>query len=574
MNFFSEIYGTISFMAKSSEGIKHSRITLAMVILTSIVTGLSSTALVALITRGLNGNGAANMRSLMWPFIALCLVLPASRSISAVLLNRFVTSAGMELRLELCRRILASPLRLVEQLGEHRILASLTDDIPAITATLASLPGFCMQLTIVLGCMAYLLWLSPKLFLILLGFVVAGAVSYRLPLAKAIKLFRLFRQEWDALFKSLQALIGGIKELKLHHRRSEALLWESIEPHSIAHRNYNVRANTIATLASSWGQILFFILIGLLLFGLRRGAGINLEVLTGYTLTVLFMMGPLEAVLNTLGGWTRAAVAIERVKELGMLLPTPSFQSSAVSKPLFWNKLELQNLTHTYHREDENTGYTLGPIDMTIRRGEMIFVTGGNGSGKTTFAKLISGLYAPQDGEILLDDHPITDETRDQYSQNFSIIFYDFYLFESLLGLQEAELDTKANEYLEKLKLNHKVKVKDGAFDTLELSQGQRKRLALLTAYLEDRPIYIFDEWAADQDPYFKQVFYFNLLPELKSKGKTVLVITHDDRYFHLADRIIKLTNGKIEYDQLEHGPQVSIFPDKSLEVLVPARSN
>src|SRR5215813_897529 len=320
MKFFSEIYGVVSFMARCSGNIKYSRSTLAVVVLTSIITGLSSTALVALITHGLNGN-SANLQSLIWPFIGLCLVLPASRSISAVLLNRYVTSAGMELRLGLCRRILASPLRLVEQLGAPRILASLTDDIPAITASLASLPMLFMELTIVLGCMAYLLWLSPRLFLILLGFVIVGAISYRIPLTKSIKLFRLFRKEWDALFKSLQALIDGIKELKLHHRRSEALLWESIEPHSIAHRNYNVRANTIATLASSWGQILFFILIGLLLFGLRRGTTVNLEVLTGYTLTVLFMMSPLEAVLNTLGGWTRSAVAIERVKELGMLLP-------------------------------------------------------------------------------------------------------------------------------------------------------------------------------------------------------------------------------------------------------------
>lgn len=559
-------------MAKCSGDVKYSRSTLAVVILTSIITGLSSTALVALITSGLNGN-SAHMQTLIWPFIGLCLALPASRSISAVLLNRFVTSAGMELRLGLCRRILASPLRLVEQLGAPRILASLTEDIPAITASLASLPLLFMQLTIVLGCMAYLLWLSPKLFLILLGFVIVGALSYRIPLSKSIKLFRLFRKEWDALFKSLQALIEGIKELKLHHRRSGALLSERIEPHSVAHRNYNIRANTIATLASSWGQILFFILIGLLLFGLRRGTSVNLEVLTGYTLTVLFMMGPLEAVLNTLGGWTRAAVAIERVTELGMLLPTPALQSDAASTPLFWEKLELQDLSHTYHREDDNTGYTLGPIDLTIRRGEMIFVTGGNGSGKTTFAKLISGLYAPQGGAILLDGQAVTDETRGQYSQNFSIIFSDFYLFETLLGLEEAELDTKANYYLEKLKLNHKVKVKDGAFDTVELSQGQRKRLALLTAYLEDRPIYIFDEWAADQDPYFKQVFYFNLLPELKSNGKTVLVITHDDRYFHLADRIIKLANGKVEYDQLEHGPEVTLFSDKAFDVLVPAQS-
>jgi putative ATP-binding cassette transporter len=573
MKFFSEIYGVVSFIVKCSAGIKYTRITVALVLLTSVITGLSSTALVALITSGLNNN-RTNMQSLIWPFIGLCLILPTSRSISSVLLNYFVTSAAMNLRMGLCRRILATPLRLLEELGEHRILASLTDDIPAITGTLASLPMLCMHLTVVLGCMGYLLWLSPKLFVILLSFVIVGAVSYRIPLTKSVKLFRLFRKEWDALFKSLQSLIKGIKELKLHHRRSEALLLERIEPISIAHRGYNIRASTIATLAASWGQILFFVLIGLLLFGLRRGTSVNLEVLTGYTLTVLFMMGPLEIVLNTIGGWTRAAVAIERVKELGMLLPTSSFQSSVSSKPLFWEKLELRNLTHTYHREDENAGYTLGPLNLTIHRGEMIFVTGGNGSGKTTFAKLISGLYAPEDGEIRLDGQPITDENRDQYSQDFSIVFYDFYLFESLLGLQEAELDTKANDYLLKLKLSHKVKVKDGAFDTVDLSQGQRKRLALLTAYLEDRPIYIFDEWAADQDPYFKQVFYFNLLPELKSKGKTVLVITHDDRYFHLADRVIKLANGNIEYDQVEHGPQVTLFSDTSVEVLVPIRSS
>ena len=572
MKFFSEIYGVVAFIAKCSGDIKHARGTMALVIITSVITGLSSTALLALITSGLNNNSAR--QSLIWPFIGLCLVLPASRSISSVLLNHFVTSAGMELRLGLCRRILATPLRLLEQLGAHRIIASLTDDIPAITATLASLPMLFMHLTIVLGCMGYLLWLSPRLFLILLCFVIVGVISYRIPLNKAIKLFRLFRKEWDALFKCLQALIEGIKELKLHQRRSEALLQERIEPISIAHRRYNIRANTIATIASSWGQILFFIMIGLLLFGLRRGNSVNVEILTGYTLTVLFMMGPMEVVLTTLGGWTRAAVAIERVKELGFLLPTSSFQSAASTNPLTWEKLELLNLTHTYHREDENAGYTLGPIDLTIHRGEMIFVTGGNGSGKTTFAKLISGLYAPQDGEILLDGQPITDETRNQYSQNFSIVFSDFYLFESLLGLQDADLDTKANDYLAKLKLTHKVRVKDGAFDTVNLSQGQRKRLALLTAYLEDRPIYIFDEWAADQDPYFKQVFYYNLLPELKMQGKTVLVITHDDRYFHLADRIIKLTNGKVEYDQLEHGPQVTLYSDELVEVLVPIPSS
>jgi putative ATP-binding cassette transporter len=568
MKLASEIYGVVSFMAKCSRDIRHARGTLALVIFTSIITGLSSTALLALITSGLSNKG--NSRTLLWSFIALCLILPTSRSVSSLLLNRFVTSAAMDLRIGLCRRILNTPLRLLEQLGAHRILASLTDDIPAITATLGSLPMFFMQMTIVLGCMSYLIWLSPRLFLIVLGFVVVGVVSYRLPLTRAIKHFRLFRTQWDALFKAMQSLTQGIKELKLHNQRSEALVSETIEPISLVYRHHNIMGNTIATIASSWGQILFFILIGLLLFGMPRGDTVNVKVLTGYTLTVLFMMGPLEAVLNTFGGWSRAVVAIERVKELGFLLPATRIQFSAATKPLSWEKLELLDVTHIYHREGENDGYTFGPINLTIHRGEMIFVTGGNGSGKTTFAKLISGLYAPEGGDIELDNQAIVTATRNQYSQHFSVVFSDFFLFESLLGLHEADLDTKANDYLLKLRLSHKVKVKDGVFDTVELSQGQRKRLALLIAYLEDRPIYIFDEWAADQDPYFKQVFYYNLLPELKASGKTVIVITHDDRYFNLADRIIKLTNGQIEFDQIQHHQPIATYLDASVKVLAP----
>src|SRR4026209_1234750 len=137
----------------------------------------------------------------------------------------------------------------------------------------------------------------------------------------------------------------------------------------------------------------------------------------------------------------------------------------------------------------------------------------------------------------------------DYYRQHFSVVFSDFYLFNTFLGLNLEELDEKARQYLRRLQLEGKVEVKDGALSTTKLTQGQRKRLALLTAYLEDRPIYVFDEWAADQDPVFKHIFYRRLLPELKASGKTTLVITHDDHYFDVADRIIKLEYGKVEYD-------------------------
>jgi putative ATP-binding cassette transporter len=140
---------------------------------------------------------------------------------------------------------------------------------------------------------------------------------------------------------------------------------------------------------------------------------------------------------------------------------------------------------------------------------------------------------------------------RDDYRQQFSAVFFDFYLFERLFGFEGKDVDAESQKYLDLLQLSHKLTIKDGHLSTVDLSQGQRKRVALLNAYLEDRPIYIFDEWAADQDPQFKQIFYYELVPELKSRGKTVIVISHDDRYYHLADRLIKLESGKIEYDQL-----------------------
>jgi putative ATP-binding cassette transporter len=188
----------------------------------------------------------------------------------------------------------------------------------------------------------------------------------------------------------------------------------------------------------------------------------------------------------------------------------------------------------------------LGPINLTLRPGELVFIIGGNGSGKSTFVKLLTGLYPPDSGEITVNGRPLNESVREDYRQQFSAVFSDFYLFDTLAGLGGHDLDQKAQSYLRLLGLDDKVHVEHGVLSTTALSQGQRRRLALLAAYLEDRPVYVFDEWAADQDPVYRQIFYSKFLPELKALGKTVVVITHDDRYFYLGDRVIKLEYGKI----------------------------
>ena len=207
-----------------------------------------------------------------------------------------------------------------------------------------------------------------------------------------------------------------------------------------------------------------------------------------------------------------------------------------------------------YKGEREDNHFTLGPLNLTLSPGELIFIVGGNGSGKSTLVKLLTGLYAPETGTIEFDGQSITDANQEWYRQQFSVVFSDFYLFDRLLGLDNLKSgDRVAQEYLEKLHLDGKVKIDRGVFSSTALSQGQRKRLALLTAYLEDRSIYVFDEWASDQDPAFKKIFYTQLLPELRNQGNAVVVVSHDERYFDLADRIVKLDYGKIEYDKSMH---------------------
>ena len=191
-------------------------------------------------------------------------------------------------------------------------------------------------------------------------------------------------------------------------------------------------------------------------------------------------------------------------------------------------------------------GFQLGPIDLTINRGEVTYLVGGNGSGKTTLARLLSLHYITEKGHIYFDDQVVTDHNRNACRKSISAIYSDFYLFPKLFGMSDIELDSRAAEYLKQLGLEGKVTIKDGEFSTTDLSDGQKKRLALLVSFLEDRSIYVFDEWAADQDPSFKEIFYHSILPRLKALNKMVIVITHDDRYFHLADKLVRMEDGKI----------------------------
>jgi putative ATP-binding cassette transporter len=239
---------------------------------------------------------------------------------------------------------------------------------------------------------------------------------------------------------------------------------------------------------------------------------------------------------------------LEKIEELGVVLEGGASEGGS-ERPVSagMQRIELVNAQFSYGtgKEDEPQ-FTLGPLSLTVETGELLFIIGGNGSGKSTFVKLLTGLYQPDSGTVRLNGEIIGPGTQDWYRQHFAAIFSDFYLFKRLLGLDPRLIEGQAEAWLKTLRMDHKVSIANGEYSTVKLSQGQRKRLALVTAMLEDRPFYVFDEWAADQDPQYKEIFYGELLPALRARGKGVVVVTHDDRYFRLGDRVLKLEEGRI----------------------------
>jgi putative ATP-binding cassette transporter len=381
-------------------------------------------------------------------------------------------------------------------------------------------------------------------------FGLIGAATHRMLIRRGFGHLRAARDGQDRLFHHFRTLTEGFKELKLHRGRREAYLGRDVTGATAACQKHNVAAEQRFIIAQNWNQTLFLALIGLILFALPALSHVSPRAMTGYVIATLYLMGPLAGLLGSLSVFSRANVSLHKVEQLGLTLSAQPHDNGTTpggraSFPGPFQSLELSQVSHRYQREGGGEDFVLGPIDFTLRPGEVAFLTGGNGSGKSTLAKVVTGLYPPSGGEVRLNGRAVGDHNRDDYRQCFSAVFSDYFLFDSVAS-PGAEADRRAQAYIERLHLAHKVSIKNGVFSTTQLSQGQRKRLALLCAYIEDRPFYLFDEWASDQDPLFKEVFYSRLLPELRTLGKAVLVITHDDRYFHCADRLIKLDYGQI----------------------------
>ncbi|MEC4851377.1 MAG: ATP-binding cassette domain-containing protein, partial [Jaaginema sp. PMC 1079.18] len=356
--------------------------------------------------------------------------------------------------------------------------------------------------------------------------------------------------EWNIIFKYFYELHHGIKELLLSLSKQKSFVSNYLDPACQRQYQQAIKAKTLYTIVSRWGDLFLLASLGVVIFTLPTWSSLSFADLKEFLLIFLFTLSPLTTILAFLGEMERIKISLQKIEEVGLLIQADTLFTVPHQLLPNFKTLRLENISYKYYSDVREYPFYLDRITLSFERSQVVFITGGNGSGKSTLVKLLCGLYTPDAGHLYLDETMINERNRQAYRQNFSVVFADAFLFEELLGFEGVELQQQAHNYLKKLELDHKLKIINNRFSTIQLSQGQRQRLALLVACLEDKQIYIFDEWASNQDPHFKKVFYYEIIPELKAQNKLIFMISHDESYYHIADRIIKLEEGRVVENQ------------------------
>jgi putative ATP-binding cassette transporter len=490
-------------------------------------------------------------------FFFTCLLILGARSASQIMLVDVSMKLSTDMRMTVYRRIAVAPLAALENVGQARLMAVLTTDIGRILMGARLLPDLLINIVTLLGMLGFLLYLNADAFWFVMGAIAFGVVSYQVPMYFGGRQFAAARRAADDLHGAMHGLLQGAKELKLNVPKREHFFQEMLLAAERKAAGLEQRGMTITRVATSYGDLISFFVIGFITFVFVNYHAISQQELLGVIMALLYVTAPVTGILNFFPLVLMANVSLRKVNALLDELPAEEDGAAPAPAPP-WRALRFSAVCYS-HAPSGDSAFQVGPIDLAIERGQITFIVGGNGSGKSTLSKLLTMHYTPTAGAIHLDQTAVTAANVVACRQDISAIYTDFHLFDRLHGMDKGgQWQAQIDGYLRDLRLDQKVEVRDGRFSTLALSDGQKKRLALLVAFLEDRKLYLFDEWAADQDPEFKRVFYEKLLPDLKARDKAIVVISHDERYFHVADKLVVMEEGKIiRVDQ----PQRPILP-------------
>ena len=514
--------------------------------------GISNACILAAINSGMQDSSSGQKPGL-WAaslFLVALMLFMRTQQYVTITATAEIEAIIHKLRVRIMDLIRHSELLELERVGRARIVAAVTSDTAILTQA-SNMLCFTVQGAVLIFFVGlYIAYLSFTTFILTVVIVTGAGTIFH------YKNKRLAEQKgesaaWERrLFDRLIDFLDGFKEVRLNSARSADLFDDAVDVSKTA-ANIKIRtqAETFKMIVTT--QISMYVLLGAVVFvAPNLSDSLGGSTIAKTTTALLFVVGACFGLVQSIPILLNANAAADRIARLqGALQETVAIAAPlAITAPQRFTKVELHNMVFRYVDKFSDTVFQIGPIDFTLRSGELVFITGGNGSGKSTFLRVLSGLYPPDSGEIKLDGAAVNDATRDEYRGLMSAIFFDYHLFQRLYGLPDVD-PAEVGRLLTQFRLADKTALTNGEFRTLDLSGGQRRRLALIVSLLEKRPIMLLDEWTAEQDPEFRRKFYDELLPEMMRAGATVVVITHDDRYLdelHLPARRIKMDEGRI----------------------------
>lgn len=526
-----------------------------------ILSGLCSFLFINLSTRVVQLIIEGNLKSISSEYILvfasiILLFIWTRRSLSLAIIH-LSQKMFWNLRTQIISQVLKASFR---QLLTHKskIYSAIVNDVNVLTNASLSIIEFSISAIVTLSCFIYLASISLVLFSITLGTAMLGVIIYQIGAKKDNLNFERTRNLEDGFIEHFNSILNGFKEIFMDPKKGRFIFERKIKVIANEANQSNIKAFTGFLNNQMSGQVLFYILVSSILLFFSVKLGIESGKTVNFIFILLYVLSSLETIMVLLPNIVRAKISADRLLDLKTELEDAGFSNNASENQISRNEfseIAVQRLEFYYEGNDQVFG--IGPIDFTIEKGETVFIYGGNGSGKTTLIHSILGLCRPTAGEILLNGIPVDTNNYSFYKTAFAVVFNDFYLFTELIGPDQIDME-KWYFYLRLFELEDKVKMNDRSFSTTDLSTGQRKRLALIAALLEEKPILVLDEWAADQDPYFRKKFYTEIIPLLKAEGVTIIAITHDDKYYHCADKLYKMDYGKLRMESVNKYESIS----------------
>lgn len=475
-----------------------------------------------------------------------------------------IEDAIYNIRIRLTHKIQQVELPFMEEKGSHSLYARFTQSDTMISQAIPQITGAAQMSILLIFSFLYLAYISPLSFLISMAGILVGAFLFLAKTRRIKALLQEVKQKEVSYFKSISHLINGFKEIKINRQKGQAIL-QSIAIESAEIEKIKIEVGKQESRLWGHGRVLVYTLLPILIFIIPSISEMHTDNIYKISSTILFITGPIAILINIMPVLNRVNLSIDEIESLEVEMDkaimtelsgkhklshseTNTGDDQKVSESIFTHFKEISMKGVSFSYPKNGADFIAGTFNETIHKGELLFIVGGNGSGKSTYLKLLTGLYFPEKGGLFVDSIGIDKTSYPDYRDLFSAIFTDFHLFDKFYGIEDIS-SQKVNYWLEKMKMQDKVEYQDGGFTRTSLSTGQRKRLAFIAAMLEDKPILVMDEFAADQDPQFREYFYETLLPEIKTRGKTVIAVTHDDHYFHVADRLLKMEEGRmVEY--------------------------